>query len=97
VVPAAGVYGVDVWDMWADFLLGRYLFYAESSQAARARIRDAGFHKKQVRGQWDPGSDPPEGRPAALGPGDPHWYRSRWDQAGWTPWEQLPGDFRYEP
>jgi hypothetical protein len=96
-VPGAGAYGIDTRDAGADSWTGRYLFFARSPEEARSRVRDAGFHSKQIRARWAPGQEPPEGVPAGMGPGDEHWYRSRWDDNGWTAWERLPGDYRHPP
>ena len=93
----AGVYGVDVEDALADSWISRFVCSAESPEEARARIRDAGFHKgKMWSSVWGPEAPPKDGRPLpAFEPGDVHWYRSRLDDVGWTPWEQLPTDYRH--
>ena len=93
--PASGVYGVDATDAGADSWIGRYVTWAESADDAKARTRDAGFHRKQIQAQWTPGLRPPEGVPTALKPGDAHWYRSRLEDSGWTEWERLPPDYRH--
>lgn len=95
-VGTAGVYGVDAHDAGADTWTGRrYVCFAESPSAARQRIRDAGFHKRRVTVTWTPGDAPPALLPGELGPGNDHWYRSRLDDSGWTPWERLPADYRH--
>ena len=91
----AGVYGVDVLDAGADSWTGRYLCWAGSPDEARRRITDAGFHRRQVLARWTPRQPPPTGAPAELRPGDEHWYRSRFDDVGWTTWERLPPDHRH--
>jgi hypothetical protein len=96
-VGAPGVYGVDAHDAGADSWIGRYVCFAKSPEEASARIRDAGFHKRRIWGEWSAGQTPPEGLPDDLGPGDGHWYRSRFDDSGWTPWERLPGDYQHPP
>lgn len=94
---AADVYGVDADDAGADSWIGRYVFFAQSRDEARARIRDAGFHKRRIGREWHPGQTPPEGVPADLGAGNGHWYRTRFDDSGWTPWERLPRHYRHPP
>ncbi|GAB4062456.1 hypothetical protein GCM10028777_02240 [Angustibacter speluncae] len=96
-VDATGVYGVDADDAGADTWIGRYVFFARSRDEARARIRDAGFHKRRIQREWRPGHAPPDGLPADLAPGNDHWYRTRFDDSGWTPWERLPRDYRHPP
>jgi hypothetical protein len=97
VLPAAGVYGVDVEDALADSWISRFVCYAESPDEARARIRDAGFHKRRMWAEWSPKAPPKDGRQTPdLGRGDGHWYRSRLDDAGWTPWEALPAKYRHQ-
>jgi hypothetical protein len=91
------VYGVDAKDAGADSWIGRYLFFAESPEGARARTRAAGFHKRQISVFWNPGREPPQGLPDDLESGDGHWYRSRFDDSGWTPWERLPEGYRHPP
>ena len=94
----AGIYGVDAHDAGADSWIGRYVCFAASPDEARARIRDGGFHKRSLWGEWSPKAQSRNGRPPpALEPGDVHWYRSRLDDSGWTPWERLPGDYRHPP
>jgi hypothetical protein len=94
---AAGAYGVDIRDAGADSWIGRFVFFAESPVEARAHIRDAGFHKRQIEVEWSPRQEPREGLPDDLGPADGHWYRSRLNDCGWTPWERLPEDHRHPP
>jgi hypothetical protein len=95
-VGTTGVYGVDVEDALADSRISRIVCFAQSSDEARARIRDAGFHKRRMWAEWTPKAQPKDGRRLpALEPGDVHWYRSRLDDVGWTPWERLPGDYRH--
>jgi len=96
-VPAEGVYGVDVKDPGADSWIGRYVFWAESVDEAKRRTREAGIHQRHVTAQWSPGRTPREGLPSALSRGDGHWYRSRLDDDGWTPWEQLRADYEHPP
>jgi hypothetical protein len=96
-VPAEGVYGIDSKDAGADSWIGRYVFWAESVDEAKRRTREAGFHQRQITAQWSPGQTPPEVLPSELHRGDGHWYRSRLDDGGWTPWEQLPADYRHPP
>jgi hypothetical protein len=96
-VPTSGVYAVEVWDAGADHWLGRYAFWAESADEAKTRTRDAGFHRKQIQGMWTPGHRPPVDLPSELQEGDAHWYRSRFNEGGWTAWEQLPADYRHPP
>jgi hypothetical protein len=96
-VPVSGVYGVEVWDAGADHWLGRYVIWAESADEAKARTRDAGFHRKQIQAMWTPGQQAPSELPSNLRAGDAHWYRSRFDWGGWTAWEQLPPDYRHPP
>ncbi len=96
-VPAAGVYGVQSKDARADSWIGRYFFWAGSVDEAKRRTREAGFHQRQITAHWSPGQTPPEGLPSELHRGDGHWYRSRLDDGGWTPWEQLPADYRHPP
>jgi hypothetical protein len=97
IVPDAGVYGVVAQDAGAASWHGMYVFFAESPAAAKARIRASGFHKKGSLGPVSPADPPPFPLPATLGPGDDHWYRSRYDDDGWTPWERLPADYRHPP
>lgn len=94
-VPDAGVYGVDAQDAGADSWTGRYVFFAETPDLARQRIRDAGFHKGQIEAEWSPRRPPPGGAPGDLGPDNAHWYRSRFDFTGWSEWERLPADYRH--
>jgi hypothetical protein len=94
-VPDAGVYGVVAQDAGAVTWSGVYVFFAESPAAAAARIRDSGFHKKGIWGRVSPAAPPPFPLPDGLGRGDDHWYRSRGDHDGWTPWERLPADYRH--
>ena len=106
-VPASGVYGIDAEDAEANSWTGRYVFFAQSADEAKTRIREAGFHRKQIAYRWGPGHEPPEGPgwyeerpealPPSLGQGDGHWYRSRLDDGGWTPWERLPRDYGHPP
>jgi hypothetical protein len=94
-VPEEGVYGVDVEDAGAASWIGRYVIWAASPDEAAARVRSAGFHKKQIERRWTPKKPPPGGVPAAL-TGDCHdWYRSRLDDDGWTEWERLPPEYRH--
>ncbi len=95
--PAEGMYGVDSKDAGADSWIGRYVLWAESVDEAKRRTREAGFHQRQITAQWSPGQTPPAGLPSELRRGDGHWYRSRLDDGGWTPWEQLPADYRHPP
>lgn len=94
-VPDAGPYGIDATDAGADSWRARFVIFAHSPEDAQARIRDAGFHKKQIHARWTPNHTPPEGLPAALGPDSRHWLRSRLDDAGWTPWVILAADYRH--
>ncbi|MGW6004530.1 hypothetical protein ACWFNS_05860 [Oerskovia enterophila] len=96
-VPDAGVYGVVAQDAGATTWTGSYLFFATSPRAAAARIRAAGFHTKGVLGTWSPRVPPPGPLPGDLLAGGEHWYRSRCDDDGWTPWERLPADYRHPP
>jgi hypothetical protein len=96
-IPHGGVYGVDAQDAGADSWTGRYVFWADSLDEAMRRKRDAGFHQRQITSRWSPSQEPPEVLPSELRPGDVHWYRSRLDDSGWTPWEQLPADYRHPP
>ena len=96
-VAAAGVYGVDVTDAGADSWLGRYLCWAQTPDDARRRVREAGLRAGQVQARWTPQHPPRNGLPAGLSPGDERWWRSRLDDRGWTPWEQLPATHRHPP
>jgi hypothetical protein len=95
-VPVAGIYGVDVEDALADSWISRFVCFADSPEDARARIRDAGFHKRRIEAEWNPKVRPKEALPLGLGPDDDHWYRSRLDDVGWTSWEQLPANYRHK-
>ncbi len=95
-VPVAGVYGVDVEDAGALTWTGRYMCWASSPQEARARIREAGFHKQSTVRTYAPSEPPREGLPD-IPAGDGGWYRSRDDDGVWTPWERLPPDYRHPP
>ncbi len=77
--------------------IGRYLVWSETAEDAVERVRAAGFHKTQISRHWSPAAPPPEGLPADMGPDFTGWYRSRWDDDGWTPWEMLPADYRHPP
>ena len=94
--PVSGVYGFQAEDALAGSWISRFVFYAESADQAKARIREAGFHKRKISAQWGPEEQPQPGLPAGLGPGDALLYRSRLDHGGWTPWEQLPADYRHK-
>jgi hypothetical protein len=96
-VPVSGVYGVDAWDAGADNWIGRYVFWAKSADEAKTRTRDAGFHRKQIQATWTPGHQPSEGIPSELRRGDAHWYRSRFEDSGWTSWDRLSPDYRHPP
>jgi hypothetical protein len=96
-VPVSEVYGVDATDAGAESWIGRYLCWADSADAARARARNAGFHHKHIRAQWTPSQKPPPGIPAELQQKNDHWYRSRFNDSGWTSWERLPADYRHPP
>ena len=94
-VRAAGVYGVDIEDALADSWISRFVCFADSSKVARARIRDAGFHRRSTWAEWSPRAPPKDGRELpVLESTDAHWYRSRLDDGGWTAWERLPTDYR---
>jgi hypothetical protein len=92
----AGVYGVSVLDAGADSWTGLYLCHAMDANHARRRIREAGFHKRQVQARWTP-TEPPPRVPGELATGDERWFRSRQDDDGWSPWEALPPDYRHPP
>ncbi len=62
-VPVFGVYGVDVEDAGALTWTGRYMCWASSPQEARARIREAGFHKQATVRMYAPSEPPREGLP----------------------------------
>ena len=94
-LPTAGAYGIDAQDAGADSWIGRYVIHVESADEARAQISGAGFHKRQISAHWSPALQPPEELPTGLVAGDRHWYRSRFDDSGWTAWEQLPEDYRH--
>ncbi|MET7638145.1 hypothetical protein [Streptomyces sp. NPDC005438] len=94
--PVAGLYGVMARDAGAGGWVGLYLCYAHSPEEARNREVAAGFHKRGVEARWTPGHPPPH-QPPDVGPDDDHWYRSRLEDAGWTPWERLPSDYRHPP
>lgn len=97
-IGTAGVYGVDAEDAVADSWITRFVCFADSPRAARARVRDAGFHRQRTWSMWSPRARPRDGRPLPeLEPGDGHWYRSPLDDSGWAPWERLPGDYRHPP
>ncbi|MFE6234222.1 hypothetical protein [Cellulosimicrobium sp. NPDC057862] len=90
----AGVYGVSVLDAGADSWTGLYLCRAADADHARRRIREAGFHKKHIQGRWTP-TDPPPRVPGELADDDERWFRCRYDDDGWGPWEPLPRDYRH--
>lgn len=97
-VPEEGVYGVDADDAGAGGWIGRYLIWADSPAAAKARIAAAGFHKRRVGYEWTPGDDlPPPEPPPVLVAGFAGWVRARSEDNGWTPWEVLPPDYRHPP
>jgi hypothetical protein len=96
-VPVSGAYGADAEDAGADSWIGRYMFWADSADEAKARTREAGFHRKQIHADWTPAQMPSQGIPSGLQQGDRHWFRSRLDDSGWTPWELLPPDYRHPP
>lgn len=97
-VGTAGTYGLDAEDAGADSWITRFVCFADSLQTARGRVRDAGFHKQRTWSLRRPRKRPTGGRTwPDLEPGDVHWYRSRLDDSGWTPWERLPEDYRHPP
>ncbi|MFB7889466.1 hypothetical protein ACFCZ3_15610 [Cellulosimicrobium cellulans] len=92
----AGVYGVSVLDARADSWTGLYLCHAIDADHARRRVREAGFHRRQIQARWTPAVPPPR-VPSELAAGDARWFRSRQDDDGWSPWEALPPDYRHPP
>lgn len=48
------MYGVDAKDAGAGTWTGRYMFFGESSAAATSRMRDAGFHRQDIRAWCSP-------------------------------------------
>jgi len=96
-LAAAGVYGVDTEDAGASTWTGRYLMWARSPQHAAERIRDAGFHRRRTEASWDPTRLPPQSLPEGLHAETAAWFRSRLDDDGWTPWQELPADHRHPP
>lgn len=95
--PEPGVYGIDVKDAGSDSWVGRYACFAGSPDVMRSRTRDAGFHKRQINAQWGPGSRVPGPGLLTIAAEGPHWYRSRLQDSGWSPWERLPADYRHPP
>jgi hypothetical protein len=92
-----GIYGIDAQDAGADSWVGRYVFFARSRQEARQRIREARFHKKQIENEWTPRRPPPGDIPDALSRGEGSWYRRRYNDSGWTPWEKLSENYIHPP
>ncbi len=66
------MYGIEVEDALAQSWISRFVFLTESVDQAKARILDAGFHKRKIRTQWNPGEQPEVRLPSGVGPNDAH-------------------------
>lgn len=97
LIPEAGLYGVDVKDAGAAAWIGRYLTFATSADEAKRRIRDAGFHRKDIEARWSPARMPPGELPDVGSKDDNAWFRSRDGGAEWSSWERLPPNYRHPP
>jgi hypothetical protein len=92
-----GVYGVDARDAGAASWTGRYLMWARTPDEAKERLTAAGFHNEADRAAVD--TYRAAARRTARWPRERclGWFRSRFEDEGWTDWEALGAGYRHPP